>query len=213
MGAASTREHWDRIYAANRDEVLSWFQPAPDISLDLLLTPPLDKNAPILDVGGGTARLVDGLLDRGFTNLTVLDISASALGRSARRMGERASLVRWIPADITHWQPHKTYRAWHDRAVFHFLVTPEDRRAYRTVLENSVQPGGIVVMGTFALEGPESCSGLPVQRYSPETLALELGDAFRLTASRPIEHRTPAGAMQRFQFTRWVREESQQAHL
>jgi SAM-dependent methyltransferase len=205
MDATERKEHWQRIYSTKNDEELSWFQPDADVSLDLLLSPPLPRDASILDVGGGTSRLVDGLLDRGYRNVTVLDVSDAALRKSAARLGERASTVRWVPADITLWEPDQIYQAWHDRAVFHFLTDPADRRAYRTALYRALPPGGVLVLGTFALDGPERCSGLPVQRYSEETLAGELGDGFRWISGRNIDHRTPAGAVQRFQFSRWAR--------
>jgi SAM-dependent methyltransferase len=206
MDTIQSREHWQRMYSTRQEQELSWFEDAPGISLELLLTPTLTKDAPILDVGGGASRLVDALLDRGFTDLTVLDISETALEKSKLRLAARASQVRWIAADITTWEPDRAYRAWHDRAVFHFLTEEEQRRAYRSALEKTVIPGGIVVIGTFALDGPERCSGLPVRRYSPESLAAELGRAFRLTAVRMAEHGTPAGKVQRFQFSRFFRE-------
>ena len=206
MEPASYVDHWQQVYAARNEEDLSWFEPVPGISLDLLLTPSLQKDAEILDVGGGASHLVDALLDRGFIHVSVLDIAASALEKSQSRLAEKASSVRWILSDITQWQPEKKYNAWHDRAVFHFLSTEQDRRSYRAAMEKAVVPGGIVVIGTFALDGPERCSGLPVQRYSPESLSAELGDAFRWTATRRMEHTTPAGKVQRFQFSRFIRE-------
>ncbi len=206
MDELQATEHWQQIYSTRQEQELSWFEDTPGISLELLLTPPLDQDASVLDVGGGASRLVDALLDRGFTAPTVLDISEAALQKSKMRLAGRAALARWITADITEWQPDRDYRAWHDRAVFHFLTTEEQRLAYRSVLEKAVVPGGVVVIGTFALDGPERCSGLPVRRYSPESLAAELGHHFRLTADRMAEHRTPAGKAQGFQFSRFVRE-------
>ena len=200
------REHWERHYSSRSEEELSWFEPAPSISLDLLLTPSLKKDSAILDVGGGSSRLVDALLDRGFANIHVLDIASPALEMSKSRLGERASLVNWIPADITQWEAETTYNAWHDRAVFHFLAADRDRRAYVAAMEKFLVPGALVVIGTFSTLGPERCSGLPVQRYSAHSLAAELGDGFRWTATRKMEHITPAGEMQHFQFSRFVRE-------
>ncbi len=206
MDELQAREHWQQIYSTRQEQELTWFEEAPGVSLELLLTPQLDKDAPVLDAGGGAARLVDALLDRGFNRPAVLDISEAALEKSKLRLAGRASQVHWIVADITQWEPNRQYRAWHDRAVFHFLTTEEQRLAYRSVLERAVAPGGIVVVGTFALDGPERCSGLPVQRYSPESLAAELGPAFACTAVRYIDHPTPAGKVQRFQFSRFVRQ-------
>lgn len=203
MDPIQAREHWQQMYSTRQEQELSWFEEAPAISLELLLAPPLEIDAPVLDVGGGASRLVDALLDRGFTQAAVLDISAAALEKSKRRLASRASQVRWIVSDITSWEPDVKYRAWHDRAVFHFLTTAEQRFAYRSTLEKAVAPGGTVVIGTFALDGPERCSGLPVQRYSPESLAAELGRSFSLTTVRWVDHATPSGKVQRFQFSRF----------
>jgi len=200
------REHWQKVYASRSAEEMSWFEPEPFLSLDLLLAPSLTKDAAILDVGGGASRLPDALLDRGFTQISVLDIADSALEQSRLRLGPRASQVRWITANITRWEPDSAYAAWHDRAVFHFLTDPEDRQAYIAAMQKALLPGGLVVIGTFSTLGPERCSGLPVQRYSAQSLAGELGDAFRWTATRKLEHMTPSGQMQHFQFSRFVRE-------
>lgn len=205
MDRFQAQEHWDRMYSTRPEQELSWFEEDPAISLELLLRPELDKHAPILDVGGGTSRLLDALLDRGFTQPAVLDISAAALEKSKRRLADRASQVRWIVADVTTWKPDRQYSAWHDRAVFHFLTTEEQRLAYRAALESAIAPGGTVVIGTFALDGPERCSGLPVQRYSPEGLAAELGPGFARTAAQAFDHATPSGKVQRFQFSRFNR--------
>lgn len=206
MNEISTRDHWQEIYSSRNDEELSWFESAPSISLDLLLAPSLTSEMPVLDVGGGSSRFVDALLDRGFTDVTVLDIAEASLEKSKIRLGERADRVHWIAADISTWEPDRKYAAWHDRAMFHFLTTKRQRWDYRTTMENAVQSGGLVVIGTFSTLGPERCSGLPVQRYSALTLSEELGDRFRWTVTRKIEHTTPGGDMQHFQFSRFVRE-------
>ena len=205
MDELQAREHWQQIYSTRQEQELTWFEEAPGVSLELLLTPQLDKDAPVLDAGGGAARLVDALLDRGFNRPAVLDISEAALEKSKLRLANLASQVRWITADITRWEPDREYRAWHDRAVFHFFTEGEQRLAYRSALEKALTPGGVVVIGTFALDGPERCSGLPVRRYSPETLTAELGRSFSLATVRMVDHVTPAGKMQRFQFSRFVR--------
>lgn len=206
MNEISSRDHWQEIYSSRNDEELSWFEPAPSISLDLLLAPSVMPEMPVLDVGGGSSRLVDTLLDRGFKDITVLDIAEASLEKSKRRLANRADQVHWIAADIATWEPDRKYAAWHDRAMFHFLTTRRQRWDYRTTMENAVQSGGLVVIGTFSTLGPEKCSGLPVQRYSALTLSEELGDRFRWTATRKVEHLTPAGKMQHFQFSRFVRE-------
>jgi hypothetical protein len=205
MGETSSKEHWEQVYATQPEQQLSWFEPVPPISLDLLLVPSLKKDAPVIDVGGGASRLVDALLDRGFTQITVLDIADTALEISRRRLADRAAQVGWRAADVLTWKPDRSYRAWHDRAVFHFLTTAQQRLAYRTTMENAVLSGGIVVIGTFSPLGPERCSGLPVQRYTAQSLSSELGNQFRWTATEKIEHTTPSGQTQQFQFSRFIR--------
>ena len=196
-----SKQHWDGVYAQKAEDAVSWFQPRAAISLALIQAAGLSKNDAIIDVGGGASRLVDALLAAGFTDLTVLDIAATALQTSRARVGKAGERVQWIAADITRWQPGRRYRLWHDRAVFHFLTAPEDRFAYRRALEAALAPGGSAIMASFAPDGPERCSGLPVQRYSPDTLAAELGPAFHLLDSRLEEHLTPAGKVQHFQYS------------
>jgi 2-polyprenyl-3-methyl-5-hydroxy-6-metoxy-1,4-benzoquinol methylase len=161
--------------------------------------------ASIIDVGGGASRLVDALLDQGFRQVTVLDISPEALACTRERLGELAKHVNWTAADVTRWTPPGAFDIWHDRAVFHFLVGAEERRAYKDTLATALPPGGQAIIGTFASNGPERCSGLPVARYEPEALATELGSAFRLVESTHEDHLTPRGKVQRFQFSRLVR--------
>jgi hypothetical protein len=152
-------------------------------------------------VGGGASRLGDALLAEGFRDISVLDIAGAALDKARQRLGASAARVQWLTADVSHWRSERRYRLWHDRALFHFLTEAAEREAYHRVLESALAPGGIVVMASFALDGPERCSGLPVQRYSSDTLAAELGSAFRPMDQRSEEHPTPAGKMQRFQYS------------
>lgn len=196
-----TKQHWDEVYARKAEDAVSWFQPRPEASLALIAATGLERHEPIVDVGGGASRLVDHLLAEGHTDVTVLDVAAAALAKSRARLGKAADGVHWIVADITRWQPERRYRLWHDRAVFHFLTDPADRAAYRRALEAGLAPGGQAVIASFALDGPERCSGLPVQRYSPATLAAELGPAFNLLEQLQEEHATPAGKPQRFQYS------------
>lgn len=200
------RDHWDSVYASRSPEEVSWHQARPEISLAFIGRTGAGVGARIVDVGGGASRLVDALLDQGFRRLTVLDVSAEALARARERLGERAALVDWVVADVTRWSPPATFDLWHDRAVFHFLVDAGDRRAYVERLGAAVHAGGHVVIATFASDGPERCSGLPVARYEPETLAAELGAGFRLVEGAHEEHLTPGGKVQRFQFSRFLRE-------
>lgn len=199
------RTHWQRVYETKDEDAVSWYQERPETSLELITRDGLPQTARIIDVGGGASRLVDALLDAGYRHLTILDIAETALDRARRRLGARAESVEWVVADITRWAPAEPFDVWHDRAVFHFLTDPADRTAYRAVLRTAVGPGGRVVIGTFAPDGPERCSGLPVMRYAPESLTAELGDGFRFLDSLTEDHRTPSGAIQRFQFSRFER--------
>ncbi len=196
------RMHWDGVYAARSDTALTWHQDTPRPALDVIVeyaTP----GAPIIDVGGGTSRLVDALLARGLGPVTVLDISQQALTAAQDRLGKHAARVRWVSADITRWEPAMRYALWHDRAVFHFLTDADDRTAYLQRLDAALTDDGIAVLSTFADDGPESCSGLPVVRYSPEalaaTLAHHLPGRLHLVAARRHDHLTPKGNVQKFQ--------------
>jgi trans-aconitate methyltransferase len=158
-----------------------------------------------VDVGGGASRLVDALRDADHEHVTVLDVAAAALERAQRRLGARAAAVSWVVADATGWQPDGEYDVWHDRALFHFLVRTEDRAAYRAALLSALRTGGHAIFATFAPDGPERCSGLPVVRYDAEALAAELGPALALVEGFREDHVTPGGRVQRFQWSRFVR--------
>ncbi len=164
---------------------MSWFQESPAPSLDLIRSPwARPTGTSIIDVGGGASRLVDALFDEGFDRLTVLDLSEQALAASKARLGAAANKVRWLVADVTTWEPAETYDLWHDRAAFHFLTEAADRAAYASARRKAVRPGGHVIIGTFALDGPERCSGLPVQRHDAASIAAVLGDDFELIDTR-----------------------------
>jgi SAM-dependent methyltransferase len=158
----------------------------------------VSTDASVIDVGGGASRLVDRLLERGHTDVTVLDIAAHSLTIARHRLGDRAVKVRWLTADVRSWRPDRTFEVWHDRAVFHFLVTDDDRRSYLDVLRTAVPVGGFVIMATFALDGPEQCSGLPVVRYDPLSLVAVLGEGFTIHIAESQLHATPWGAHQPF---------------
>jgi len=196
----TTREHWDHVYATKPPTEVSWYQPRPERSLALIRSAAPDVSASILDVGGGASHLVDELLSAGYLDLTVLDISQTALSRSKERLGRLADKVSWIAADITQWTPHRTWDVWHDRAVFHFLTAAKDQDAYIAALIAGTKPGSVAVMSTFSLEGPERCSGLPVQRYSPTTLAARIGDRFEFVSGASESHTTPWGSTQNFAY-------------
>ena len=193
------RDHWETVHAAKAETDVSWYQPHAACSLALISTA-ADKAAPIIDIGAGASTLVDDLLSRGHSDLAVLDMAECALARSKARLGAKASRVAWIVADVTQWQPPRRYQVWHDRAVFHFLTSPKQQAAYIAALNSGTLPGATVVMATFALDGPEQCSGLPVQRYSPQTLEARIGSPFVLVQEAQETHRTPTGTEQRFSY-------------
>ena len=199
-----SREHWERVHRHIAPAELSWYQHDATVSLDLIRRVAPDLDAPIIDVGGGASTLVDGLLDAGFRNLTVLDLSEAALGVARERLGERAALVRWLEADVRAAPlAPSAYAVWHDRAVFHFLTEPRDRGAYVDSLRAAVRTGGHVIVASFAPDGPPRCSGLPVVRYSCESMHHELGPSFRLLDSVGEVHHTPSGGTQPFVYCLW----------
>jgi trans-aconitate methyltransferase len=201
MTFRSRQAHWDAAYASRGEARVSWFEGHPETSLSLLAAMGAAPDSAIIDVGGGASRLVDALFAAHWTRITVLDLSPVALGLAQARLGEASAGVQWIAADVTEWEPSQTYDIWHDRAVFHFLVEPHDRVAYTDRLRRAVRPGGHAIIATFAPDGPDRCSGLPVMRYDPETLARELGAPCSLVARRSYVHVTPSGARQAFQFS------------
>ncbi len=206
MAEASRQAHWEKVYTSRDETSVSWFQdnPAPSLELIERVSQRKDidiRDVDIIDIGGGASRLADHLLARGFRRVTVLDISQAALDLAALRLGRRASQVHWITADVTEWNPSRRFDIWHDRAAFHFLVNPEDRAAYIARLKQALRVGGHAIIATFASDGPEKCSGLPVNRYDAEGLARELGETFALVESLRHDHSTPGNATQRFQFS------------
>ena len=198
------KSHWETIYRQKRPGEVSWYQPHLNVSLSLLANAGLSAGSRIIDVGGGASTLVDDLLARGVSDVTVLDISDHALAVSKARLGERADRVTWMEADIRRVPlPAASYDLWHDRAVFHFLTKAEDRRRYLATMREALKPGGHAILATFALQGPPRCSGLDVVRYSPATLYAEVGGDFRLIEALDEDHRTPANAVQQFLYCRF----------
>lgn len=193
------KDHWEKVYSTKAPDSVSWFQQHADMSMRLIKASGLDQSGAIVDVGGGASTLVDDLLDDGYANLAVLDLSAAALAESRHRLGARSDHVTWVEADITRvtFAPH-SIDLWHDRAVFHFLTTPEDREAYVRQVLHALKPGGHVIMATFGSEGPTQCSGLPVMRYAPDELHAEFGEAFTMLAHEEQVHHTPVGSEQQF---------------
>jgi SAM-dependent methyltransferase len=197
--------HWNRVYTTKTEQEVSWFEPLPAISLEMLAAAGMTADSCVLDVGGGDSHLVDALAARGLDCLAVLDVSGAALNRAKTRLGPAANTPIWIEADVTREWCLKPMDIWHDRAVFHFLTTADERARYKEHLLETLKPVGSAIIATFALDGPEKCSGLPVQRYSPERLAEELGPAFELRDARSHVHATPWGSTQSFQYSRFVR--------
>jgi trans-aconitate methyltransferase len=188
-------EHWNAVYGARQEQALTWFEAEPALSLELIAAHAQPGEA-ILDVGGGASRLVDALLDRGCERPAVLDVSQAALDASRARLGARAAKVDWIVADITRWRPDRSFGLWHDRAVFHFLTEAADRQRYRDALHAALSAGGVAIVATFAPDGPQQCSGLPVRRYTPEQIASEIG--LRPVRVQRRAHTTPWGGTQPF---------------
>jgi len=195
------RAHWDGVYASRPSDTLSWYQQGGGLSLEWIREIGLSPSAGIIDVGGGSSRLVDELLTAGYDDLTVLDLSRQALETAQSRLGDAAGKVSWLEQDITEADlPPARFDLWHDRAVFHFLTTASDRQAYVARLRRSLRLRGRVIMATFAESGPERCSGLPVMRYGPESLHAVLGEDLRLIRHATEHHTTPGGTVQPFNF-------------
>lgn len=197
--------HWDNVYATKNEKDVSWYQDRATPSLELIALTAVSADAEIIDIGGGASRLVDSLLLANLGQVTVLDLSGAALDAARQRLGDKAACVKWLVADVTAWEPSQTYDLWHDRAAFHFLTDLADQSAYAERLKRAVKPNGFVIIGTFAPDGPERCSGLPIVRHDAAALAALLGDGFELIDARRHEHTTPWGAAQRFQFATFRR--------
>ena len=197
--AFNPQQHWEEIYRTRDESALSWFEDRPEATLDTILPLVPDRNAPIVEVGGGTSRVVDLLLNHGYTNLTVLDIAEPALELSRSRLAGHAGEVTWVHASVLEWQPASPVRLWHDRAVFHFFSGQPERQTYARCAARAVESGGFAVLEVFAPDGPKSCSGLPVYRATPEDIAAEFSPAFRLHSSARHTHTTPTASTQNFQ--------------
>lgn len=195
----SQRNHWEGVYRKKAPGEVSWYQPHLERSLAFIDGAGLPRDAAILDVGGGASTLVDDLLGRGYTRVTVLDLSEAAIGQAKERLGPAAGRVTWLMGDVTDVPlPEHTYDFWHDRAVFHFLIDEEARRRYVAQVRRGLKPNGHIVVATFGPEGPEKCSGLPVMRYSAEGIHDQFGNEFRRVGSDREVHHTPWGTEQEF---------------
>lgn len=200
MSAVDRRSHWENVYTSKGEAEVSWFEDTPELSLQLLREAGLTSSMSVIDIGGGASRLVDALAAEGQAHLSVLDLSAAALETAKARLAG-AERVQWHVSDVTTWVPDQQYDLWHDRAAFHFLTAAEDQQAYVRVLSKTLKHGGRAVIGTFAPDGPEKCSGLQIARYDADALQSVLGQQFQLAATRRHEHATPWGAVQKFQFS------------
>ena len=210
MGDTSRQAHWENVYTTKGETEVSWFQQSPAPSLELIVQAGATRKSAIIDIGGGASRLVDNLIEQGFEDVTVLDLSGAALAAAKSRLeshlGASAERVSWIVADATTLEPAKPYDIWHDRAAFHFLTDASDRAAYIARLKRGLKIGGHAIIATFAPDGPEKCSGLPVARYDSASLGQTLGATFKLIHTQRHEHATPWDARQSFQFSVFRRE-------
>ncbi len=193
-------EHWEKIYSEKNPDEVSWFQEVPKKSLDLINLSGVSKDGNVIDVGGGASVLVDRLLENGMKNITVLDISSKALEYAKKRLGNRAQQVKWVVADVTQFNPSEKFDLWHDRAVFHFLTEASDRKRYAEIVGHSIKPGGHLILASFALDGPDKCSNLPVCRYDGEMIEHELGNNFKLIKEDSETHLTPWKKEQKFRY-------------
>jgi SAM-dependent methyltransferase len=201
----SRTEHWENTYRSKLPDRVSWYQAEPLLSLAMIRNAGVSPSEPLIDVGGGASVLVDRLLAAGHTDLTVLDISSSALAASRQRLGAAAERVAWVCADVLNFQPGREYALWHDRALFHFLTAAEDRARYRDSLRRGLRKGGQLVLAAFAVGGPLRCSGLDIVQYDADKLSAELGPEFTLAEQAHETHRTPAGGEQLFAWFRYQR--------
>ena len=198
------KEHWEKVYQNKSPDEVSWYQPFPVLSLQLIANTGLALDARIIDIGGGASTLVDELCDSGYSNVSVLDVSASALSHAKHRYADKPGEVHWYEEDITCFKPPHHFALWHDRAVFHFLTSRADRESYIKVLKQSVEPGGHIIMMTFAIDGPKKCSGLDIVQYDADKLITELGPGFEMIETGFDIHLTPAGNQQKFAYFRFL---------
>jgi SAM-dependent methyltransferase len=196
-GVSATATHWNQVYS-HGDTTWSWFQARPSLSLRMLDRSGVSPALSVIDVGGGASTLVDSLLSRGYRDITVLDVSIAGLHIAQQRLGPAAELVHWLAADLLTWRPARTWDVWHDRAVLHFLTSHSAREQSMRVLQAATRPAAIAVFATFARDGPQSCSGLPVTRYSTRDLADLLGASWQVIATDREGHITPDGSIQPF---------------
>uniref|UniRef100_UPI0023F0E75D class I SAM-dependent methyltransferase n=1 Tax=Chryseobacterium cucumeris TaxID=1813611 RepID=UPI0023F0E75D len=198
MISSDNKNHWENVYETKNPDQVSWTQKKPQTSLDFILSSGLGKDASIIDIGGGDSNLVDFLLEEGYENITVLDISAKSLEKAKKRLGDAAGKVKWIVTDITAFEPTETYDIWHDRAAFHFLTTSEQVSKYIDIAEKNVN--NFMILGTFSKNGPTKCSGLDIQQYDEESLSEKFEKSFKKVNCITEDHTTPFDTVQNFVF-------------
>lgn len=194
------KKHWENIYQTKELKDVSWFQPTPETSLDFFKQFNVPKTAKVIDIGGGDSFLVDHLLDLGYQDISVLDISAAAIDRAKQRLGERAKNVKWIVADAATFKPNEKYDFWHDRAPFHFLTDEQEISNYLQTAQESINPTGVLVIGTFSEQGPKKCSGIEIKQYSETTMTDRLKKFFEKIKCITVDHKTPFDTIQNFVF-------------
>lgn len=199
------KQHWEHIYSTKRADEVSWTQRVPDISLEFIRKAKLPRDARIIDIGGGDSKLVDFLLDEGYTNISVLDISQAAIERAKQRLGTKAGKVTWILSDVLDFQPDQTYDLWHDRAAFHFQTSTQNINRYLDIVKSAVR--GMVIIGTFSVDGPTKCSGLEVRQYDEVSMKGKLSQChFKNIECKREDHITPSGVLQNFVFCSFVKD-------
>ncbi|MCR5862581.1 class I SAM-dependent methyltransferase [Flavobacterium sp. J372] len=197
---ASTKEHWENIYTTKSLESVSWYQPVPETSLEMITKYAASKDAAIIDMGGGDSFLSDHLLNLGYTDITVLDISEAAIARAKERLGEKADKVKWIVSDAANFLPERKYDIWHDRAAFHFLTAGGDISNYTRSALSGIAPDGMLILGTFSENGPKKCSGIDIRQYSEKSMKAMFQDGFEPIECFASDHRTPFDTVQNFTF-------------
>jgi 2-polyprenyl-3-methyl-5-hydroxy-6-metoxy-1,4-benzoquinol methylase len=200
MKKFNRKEHWEKIYQTKEFENVSWYQKKPEVSLNFLKEYEIDKSAKIIDVGGGDSYFVDHLIDLGYQDITVLDISKSAIEKAKLRLGDKAKSVNWIVADASTFQPNEQYDFWHDRAAFHFLTEENEIESYANSIQNGLSPKGILILGTFSKQGPKKCSGIEVKQYSEISMTEQLNRFFQKLKCIRVDHITPFETIQNFIF-------------
>jgi 2-polyprenyl-3-methyl-5-hydroxy-6-metoxy-1,4-benzoquinol methylase len=198
--STSEKQHWEKVYGSKAEDDVSWFQTYPKTSMDFVGSLPVDLSANIIDIGGGDSRLVDALLDKGYQNIWVLDISTASIEKAQKRLGDDAAKVHWIVSDVTEFVPPVKYQVWHDRATFHFLTTEDKIASYISIAEDAIHPCGYLVLGTFSENGPTKCSGLEIKQYSESAMAARFENSFEKLRCIIEDHQTPFNTTQNFTF-------------